>query len=100
MGKVSVPVECVGVSSADDFVYRVSGKPVIPEFRLFRKLEMRLVPYVSSKLSPVRMPWVHIGLVYNKVFRIFSRNELRLAWDWSDTWVYRFAQTHVVIASQ
>ena len=97
---MSVPVKCIRMSSTYDVVYRIARKPVLPEFGFLRKFEMGLIPDISSEFPPVRMPRMHICLIYDQTFRICSRNELRLTWNRSDARIHRLAKTHIVIAPQ
>ena len=97
---MSVPVHRIRMSSPHLCIDRIAGKPVLPEFRLQGRLEMRLIPHVSAEFSPIRMPWMHVGLVDSKTYRIDLRNEHRLSRNRSNRRIYRLTQPHIIVSSE
>ena len=97
MRQVAVPVERVGMPAAHLGIDGIARQPVLPERRLQRRLEMRLVPDIAAQPPPVRMPRLEVGLIDRESHRIHLRNKLRLARHGTHRRVYRFAYAHVII---
>ena len=80
---------------------RIARQTMLPEDRCKGRLKVRFIPNVGTQCSPIGIPRLEIGFVDSKALRIDFRYELRLTWHWSDVLrVDRFAQTHVIVATQ
>jgi hypothetical protein len=88
------------VSTLNLGVYRVARQAMLPEDRLFERLEVRFIPNVGVQFAPALAPRMEVGLIYCESLWIGLRDELRLTW----YRVYmgrvdRLAKTHVVIST-
>jgi hypothetical protein len=88
------------VSTLNLGVYRVARQAMLPEDRLFERLEVRFIPNVGAQFAPALAPRMEVGLIYCESLWIGLRDELRLTW----YRVYmgrvdRLAKTHVVIST-
>ena len=100
MSQMAVPVHGVGVSTLDLRVDGVAGQTMPPEDGCHDGLEVRLVPNIGMQVAPFLIPWCEVGLIDSQSFGIGFWDELWLTRNRPYVlWVFRFTETHVVIAA-
>ena len=91
-----VPVHGVGMSAPHLVIDGIALRPMLIERGGFGLLEMRLVPYVTAILPPVRMPGLQVREIDLEAFRIVLL-KTRLAGLGPHIGIHGLSQTHIIV---